>query len=239
LIRVVVADDQALVRGGFRLMLEQQPDIEVCGEAADGAQAVALVRERRPDVVLMDIRMPGTDGLEATRRILDGGVAATTRVLVLTTFDLDEYVVAALRAGASGYLLKDVDPTDLVSAVRAVAGGDAALAPTVLARLVDEYVRMPRTETEAPRLSTLSAREREVLTMLAEGLTNREIADRIVVSPATVKTHVASVLAKLDLRDRVQAVILAYESGLVRLGHSDTRALGRSRGQRAGEPSAS
>jgi DNA-binding NarL/FixJ family response regulator len=229
LIRVVVADDQALVRGGFRLMLEQQPDIEVCGEAADGAQAVALVRERRPDVVLMDIRMPGTDGLEATRRILDGGVAATTRVLVLTTFDLDEYVVAALRAGASGYLLKDVDPSDLVSAIRAVAAGDAALGPTVVARLIDEYVRVSRAGTEAPRLSTLSAREREVLALLAEGLTNREIADRIVVSPATVKTHVASVLAKLDLRDRVQAVILAYESGLVRLGRSGTGPVGHAR----------
>jgi DNA-binding NarL/FixJ family response regulator len=216
-IRVVVADDQALVRGGFRLMLDQQHDIEVCGEAADGAQAVTMVRERRPDVVLMDVRMPGTDGLEATRRIL-ASPGTRTRVLVLTTFDLDEYVVAALRAGASGYLLKDVDPDDLVAAVRSVAAGDAALAPSVVARLVDEYVRAPRVQPPEPRLQQLSAREHEVLALLAEGLTNREIAERLVVSPATVKTHVASLLAKLDLRDRVQAVILAYESGLVRPG---------------------
>ncbi|HMM93637.1 response regulator transcription factor [Phycicoccus sp.] len=217
MIRIVVADDQALVRGGFRLMLDQQPDIEVCGEAADGAQAVTLVREQRPDVVLMDVRMPGTDGLEATRRILSAP-GTRTRVLVLTTFDLDEYVVAALRAGASGYLLKDVDPDDLVAAVRSVAAGDAALAPSVVARLVDEYVRAPRVTPPEPRLQQLSAREHEVLTLLAEGLTNREIAERLVVSPATVKTHVASLLAKLDLRDRVQAVILAYESGIVRPG---------------------
>jgi DNA-binding NarL/FixJ family response regulator len=210
-IRVLVADDQALVRSGFSLMLAQHDDIDVVAEAADGRQAVLLTREHRPDVVLMDIRMPVLDGIAATEEILRE--AAPPKVLVLTTFDVDDYVVEALRAGASGYLLKDVEPADLVRAVRSVVVGDMPLAPAVVQRLVSSYVDHGKRSSDE-RLDRLSAREREVLGLLGAGLTNAEICDRLVVSLPTVKTHVASVLAKLDLRDRVQAAIYAHSHGL-------------------------
>jgi DNA-binding NarL/FixJ family response regulator len=217
-LRVVIADDQALVRVGFRLILETEPGIEVIAEAGDGEEAVSAVRRLRPDVVLMDVRMPGLDGLEATRRIL-GGAGATCRVVMLTTFDLDEYVYAALEAGASGFLLKDVSPEHLVAAVRMVAAGDALLAPSITRRLVERFVRRDQAAAVAPReLSALTAREREVLTLMARGLSNAELAERLHLSEATVKTHVARILSKLDLRDRVQAVVLAYETGLVQPG---------------------
>ena len=216
MISVVIADDQDLVRGGLRIMLEQQDDITVCGEAATGAQAITAVREHRPDVVLMDVRMPELDGLDAMRVIIRED--ASVRVLMLTTYDLDEYVVAALREGASGYLLKDAAPSELIRAVRAVAAGETALAASVVDRIVDSYVRAAPARGIPPALETLSARERDVLQALARGGTNAEIAAELFVSPATVKTHVASILAKLRLRDRVQAVILAYESGFVSRG---------------------
>jgi len=209
--RVLLADDQKLVRGGFRLMLEQESDLEVCGEAGDGHEAVRLARRLRPDVVLMDIRMPNLDGIAATRLITGEG---TARVLVLTTFDVDDYVVDALRVGASGYLLKDVDPSELVDAIRAVMAGDFPLAPAVLRRVLAAYLDGDRRATDA-RLSRLSERERQVLQLLGEGLTNAEICDRLVVSMPTTKTHVGNVLAKLDLRDRVQAAIFAHRNGLV------------------------
>jgi DNA-binding NarL/FixJ family response regulator len=210
-IRVLLADDQALVRGGFRLMLEQHSDITVCGEAGDGLEAVRVATEHRPDVILMDIRMPNLDGIAATERLVH---ASLGRVLVLTTFDVDDYVVDALRAGASGYLLKDVEPEDLVAAVRAVAAGDLPLSPTVLRRVVAGYVGAGRHSVDE-RLERLSDREREVLVLLGRGLTNAEICDHLVVSMPTTKTHVASVLAKLALRDRVQAAIFAHRNGLV------------------------
>ncbi len=210
MIRVLLADDQALVRRGLRLMLDQSDDLDVCGEAADGDEAVRLAAEQDPDVVLMDVRMPGVDGIEATRQITQRRLRA--RVLVLTTFDVDDYVVDALRVGASGYLLKDVDPEDLVRAVRSVAVGDMPLAPPVLERVVARYLdRRPAD----PRLDRLSAREREVLGLLGQGLTNAEISERLFISLPTTKTHVAAVLAKLDLRDRVQAAIYAHDQGLV------------------------
>ncbi|WP_323374085.1 response regulator transcription factor [Microbacterium sp. STN6] len=209
-----MVDDQLLVRSGFRIMLEQQPDIDVCGEAADGEQAVRLVRETHPDVVLMDVRMPGMNGLDATHAIVRD--APRSRVLVLTTYDVDDYVVAALRAGASGYLLKDVDPQELIRCVRSVAAGETVLAQPVVRRLVDEFLTRPQQpDGPSPIVERLSERERTVLTELARGSTNSEIAAALVVSPATVKTHVASILAKLGLRDRVQAVIMAYETGFV------------------------
>jgi DNA-binding NarL/FixJ family response regulator len=209
-IRVLVADDQAMMRAGFRMILEAQPDIEVVGEASDGVEAVEAAARLRPDVVLMDIRMPRLDGVEATRRL------AGHKVLILTTFGLDEYIVDTLRAGASGFLLKDAPPEELVKAVRVVAAGDALLSPAVTRRLLDRVVpRLGRPERESPEaLSELTDREREVLRLLAQGLSNREIADRLVVGEATVKTHVSHVLMKLGLRDRVQAVVLAYEVGL-------------------------
>jgi DNA-binding NarL/FixJ family response regulator len=210
-IRVLVADDQNLVRGGFRLMLEQHDDLEVVAEAADGNDAVRLAREHRPDVVLMDIRMPGLDGIAATEQLVRGD--DPPHVLVLTTFDLDEYVVDALRVGASGYLLKDVDPADLVDAVRSVAAGDMPLAPAVLDRIVSSYVERG-SRMRGDSLDGLSEREREVLRLLGRGLSNAEICEVLVVSLPTVKTHVASVLAKLGLRDRVQAAIFAHEHGL-------------------------
>ncbi len=210
---ILVADDQALVRGGFRLILEAQPDLTVCGEAADGRDAVRLTRQWRPDVILMDIRMPHLDGIAATRLVL--AEPNPPRVLVLTTFDLDQYVYEALRAGASGYLLKDVAPSGLVASVRAAAAGDTVLAPAVTRRLVQEYVAIPQPGQD-DRLAVLTAREREVLAVLARGLTNAELAAELVVSSATVKTHVANLLGKLGLRDRTQAVILAYETGLIR-----------------------
>ncbi|KQV06895.1 response regulator [Leifsonia sp. Root112D2] len=216
MIRIVVADDQLLVRSGFRIILEQQPDFEVCGEAMNGAEAVALVRELDPDVALMDIRMPQLNGLDATRAIVRE--SPRTRVLVLTTYDLDEYVVAALREGASGYLLKDVNPAELVRCVRAVASGETALAQVVLRRMVDEFLHHDAASADPVIFERLSERERAVLTELTRGMTNAEIAAALVVSPATVKTHVASILSKLGLRDRVQAVILAYETGFAGSG---------------------
>ena len=217
MIRVLLADDQALVRAGFRMILKAEPGIEVVGEAGDGVEAVARARELAPDVVLMDIRMPIVDGNEATRQLVVD--ETSPRVLVLTTFDLDEYVYGALRAGASGFLLKDAPEEQLVSAIRVIATGGSLFAPSVTRRLIEEFSR--RTEPAAPpRLDELTARELEVLRLVARGLTNGEIAATLVVSEHTVKTHVAHLLRKLDLRDRTQAVVTAYESGLVRPGES-------------------
>jgi DNA-binding NarL/FixJ family response regulator len=216
-IRVLIADDQALVRAGFRKILEADSQIEVVAEAADGLEAVEAARRLGPDVVLMDIRMPNLDGLEATRRLLDGD-GQTTRVLILTTFGLNEYVYEALRAGASGFLLKDAPPEDLLSAVHVIDRGDALLDPSITRAVIEEYARRPLRTDLAGQLEDLTAREREVLELLARGLSNAEIAARFVLSEGTVKTHVASVLRKLALRDRVQAVIYAYESGLVEPG---------------------
>ena len=219
MIRVLVADDQTLVRAGFRVLVESAPDLEVVGEAGDGAEAVELARQQLPDVVLMDIRMPRVDGLEATRRIVALDRAEAVRVLVLTTFDLDEYVYEALRAGASGFLLKDTPPADLLAAIRVVAAGDALLAPSVTRRLIAEFARRPEPSSVTPAaLATLTDREREVLALVARGLSNAEIAELLVVSGATAKTHVSRVLAKLGARDRAQLVMLAYETGLVTPG---------------------
>jgi DNA-binding NarL/FixJ family response regulator len=212
-IRVLVADDQALVRSGFRMILEAREDIEVVGEAEDGAEAVELALRADPDVILMDVRMPKVDGVEATRRLTASGSRA--RVVILTTFDLDEYVHEAIRAGASGFLLKDVQPAQLVDAVRVVAAGEALLAPTVTRRLLDRFARTLADERPPPSLEELTARELEILRLVAGGLSNAEIAEQLVVTEATVKTHVSSVLRKLHLRDRVQAVVLAYDAGLV------------------------
>jgi DNA-binding NarL/FixJ family response regulator len=218
-VSVLVADDQALVRAGFRAILETQPGISVVGEARDGADAVDLARKRRPDVVLMDIQMPGIDGLEATRRIVaEAGEEHAVAVLVLTTFDLNEYVYDALRAGASGFLLKDVVPEDLVAAVRVVAAGDALIAPAITKRLIEQFARAAPPATPPPGLDELTPREAEVLTLVARGLSNAEIAAELVLSQATVKTHVKRVLSKLRARDRAQAVVLAYEAGLVAPG---------------------
>ena len=214
-IRVLVVDDQELVRSGFCVILDAADGITVVGEAANGEAAVSQVATHKPDVVLMDIRMPGMDGLEATR-LITGGPAAAPKVVMLTTFDLDEYVYEALRAGASGFLLKDSPRHDLIAAVRAAAAGDAMLAPTVTRRLIEAFARRPPETAPAPsRLASLTARERDVLLMMARGRSNAEIAKGLFVSEATVKTHVGNVLAKLGLRDRVQAVILAYETGMV------------------------
>jgi DNA-binding NarL/FixJ family response regulator len=214
-IKVLIADDQALVRSGFRMILEARDDLEVVGEAGDGQQAIRLAGQTRPDVVLMDVRMPGLDGVSATARLT--AAPAAPKVIILTTYDLEEPLYAALRAGASGFLLKDVRPADLVEAIRVVAGGDALLAPTATRRLLDRFLVTDVTPAAATgSLDRLTEREREVLALLARGASNAEIADRLTVAEATVKTHVSAVLRKLQVRDRVQAVVLAYDLGLVR-----------------------
>src|SRR3954469_8172232 len=213
--RVLIADDQALVRAGFRMILDAEDDLDVVGEASDGAEAVRMARELRPDVVLMDIRMPELDGIEATRRVPELGTDPPVRVLMLTTFDLNEYVYEALRAGASGFLLKDVPPEQLAAGIRIVAQGEALLAPSITKRLIQEFARATPATPEPPRgLDELTARELEVFKLVARGLSNAEVAQELIVSETTVKTHVARVLMKLGLRDRVQAVVLAYESGV-------------------------
>ena len=217
-VRVAIVDDQGLVRFGLRKILDQEDGVEVVGEAVDGAAAVELAARTRPDVMLMDIRMPGLDGIEATRRVVAANPA--TRVLMLTTFGLDSYVYESLRAGASGFMLKDAPPEEIVGAVRIVSSGEAMLAPAVTRQVIDEFARMPRPRVRTDAPAGLTAREREVFTLLVRGLSNAEICDALTISDATVKTHVARVLQKLGLRDRVQVVIHAYESGLVTPGES-------------------
>jgi DNA-binding NarL/FixJ family response regulator len=217
-IKVLIADDQALVRAGFRALLDAQDDIEVVGEASDGAQAVRIAAGTHPDVVLMDIRMPGMDGLEATRQLVTSPALANLKVIILTTFDLDEYVFEALRVGASGFLVKDTEPVDLLRGLRAVAAGDALLSPGVTRRLIAEFASRGRAPRAPRELAGLTEREREVMALVAEGLSNEEIAERLVVSPATAKTHVSRAMVKLGARDRAQLVVFAYEAGLVRPG---------------------
>jgi DNA-binding NarL/FixJ family response regulator len=217
-IRVMLADDQRLVRAGFRSILDSEDDISVVAEAGDGAEAVRVAAAARPDVVLMDIRMPVLDGLEATRRIVGNERLSDVRVVILTTFDLDDYVYTALKAGASGFLVKDTDPVELIHGVRVTARGDALLAPSVTRRLISEFATRRKEPPPSREMDSLTEREREVMTLVAEGLSNDEIAARLVVSPATAKTHVSRVLTKLSARDRAQLVVLAYESGMVRPG---------------------
>ncbi|WP_020668164.1 response regulator [Amycolatopsis nigrescens] len=215
-VSVLIADDQALLRGSFRVLLETAPGLRVVGEASDGAEAIAVAAKERPDVVLMDVRMPGLDGIEATRRICAAPETSGVRVLILTTFDLDEYVYSALRAGASGFLLKDTPPAELLSAITVVASGDSLLAPSVTRRLIAEFARRPEpAQLASGDLDALTAREREVLTLIARGLSNTELAAHLHLSLATVKTHIGHLLTKLDARDRAQLVICAYEGGLV------------------------
>ena len=218
MIRVLLADDQALVRAGFRALLDAQADIEVVGEAGDGEEAVRLTRRERPDVVLMDIRMPVLDGLAASREIVGDARLSDTKIIILTTFELDEYVFEALRGGASGFLVKDTEPADLVRGVREVASGDALLSPSVTRRLIAEFAAKARQPRSAVILNSLTDREREVVALAAEGLSNEEIAARLVVSPATAKTHVSRAMIKLHARDRAQLVVIAYETGLVKPG---------------------
>ena len=219
MIRVALADDQALVRAGFRMILDAEPDIEVVGEARDGAEALDIILTARPDVVLMDIRMPELDGLEATRRVSESPELEDVRVLILTTFEMDEYVFEALRSGASGFLLKDTEPEDLLRAVRIVAAGEALLAPSVTRTLIGEFVSRPERRSVAPdSLSLLTDREREVLALVATGLSNDEIAEELFISPATARTHVSRIMMKLNARDRAQLVVVAYQSGLVSPG---------------------
>jgi DNA-binding NarL/FixJ family response regulator len=217
-IRIVVADDQALVRSGFLALLRSEDGIDVVGEAATGYEAVTVAKAERPDVILMDIRMPEMDGLEATRLITADPNLASVRILILTTFDLDEYVHEALRAGASGFLLKDTLPADLLAAVRVVAAGDALLAPSITRRLIEDFVRRPIAQLADPRLDQLTGREREVLTAVAKGLSNAELAEELFMSHATAKTHVSHLLTKFAARDRAQLVVIAYETGLITAG---------------------
>jgi len=217
--RVLLADDQALVRAGFRVLLQSEADMQVVGEAADGDEAVRLARQVHPDVVLMDVRMPRVDGLEATRRIAGDRQLSGTRVLILTTFEIDEYVFEAIRAGASGFLLKDCEPTELLQAVRVVAAGDALLAPSVTRTLIAAFAAQPRRAQAPPAvLAALTEREREVVALVAGGLSNDEIAEQLVITPATAKTHVSRAMGKVDVRDRAQLVVVAYETGLVTPG---------------------
>jgi DNA-binding NarL/FixJ family response regulator len=218
MIRVVLADDQTLIRRGLRALLDSEPDIEVVGEAGDGDEAVALARSQRPDVVLMDIRMPGTDGLAATRTISEDGELTAVRIIILTTFDLDDYVFETLRSGASGFLVKDTEPADLLRALRIVAEGESLLAPRATRRLIEEFATRSKPAGVAPALDVLTAREREVMTQVAAGLSNDEIAERLYISVATAKTHVSRAMIKLGARDRAQLVVYAYETGLVRPG---------------------
>lgn len=219
-LRVLIADDQQLVRAGFGMILATQPGLDVVGEASTGNEAIALARTTQPDVILMDIRMPDTDGIEATRRILAAGGETVPRVLILTTFDLDEYVYNALRAGASGFLLKDVPPEQLIAGIRLVHNGEALLAPSITRRLIEEFTSSQRL-TKPAALKTLSPRENEVFQLIARGYSNQQIARHLVVGETTVKTHVTRILTKLDLRDRVQVVVLAYEAGIIVPGLSD------------------
>jgi DNA-binding NarL/FixJ family response regulator len=218
MIRVMLVDDQTLVRSGFRFMLEGEDDIEVVGEALDGQEGLRLAKQLRPDVILMDIRMPILDGLEATRQIAGDPSLNGVKIIILTTFDLDEYVYAALRAGASGFLVKDTEPAEMIHAVHVVARGDALLAPSVTRRLIAELAAKSAHPDPSPRLNVLTAREREVMTLVARGMTNDEIAGVLVLSPATVKTHVSRIMTKLDVRDRAQLVVLSYESAMVTPG---------------------
>jgi DNA-binding NarL/FixJ family response regulator len=218
MIRVVLADDQALVRAGFRSLLDAQPDIEVVGEAGEGDEAARLAADLAPDLVMMDIRMPGVDGLEATRRIVSDERSEGVRVVILTTFGLDEYVFDAIRAGASGFLVKDTEPDELIQAVRVVAGGEALLSPSVTKQLIGEFAARAKEPQTGDGLDELTVREREVVALVAEGLSNEEIAHRLFVSPATAKTHVSRAMGKLRARDRAQLVVIAYETGLVRPG---------------------
>ena len=218
MIRILVADDQMLVRAGFRALLGAEDGIEVVGEAPDGEQAVSLARSQRPDVVLMDIRMPGLDGLEASRRILSDPALADVRVVILTTFETDEYIFEAIRLGASGFLVKDTEPADLIKAIRVVAAGESLLSPGVTRRLIEEFARRAKEPLALPGIGELTEREREVMGLVALGLSNDEIARRLVVSPATAKTHVSRIMIKLGARDRAQLVVFAYESGLARPG---------------------
>jgi DNA-binding NarL/FixJ family response regulator len=220
-IRILLADDQQLVRGGLRALLDAEADLEVVGEAGDGAEAAKLAAELRPDVVLMDIRMPGVDGLEATRTITADPELTDVRIVILTTFDLDEYVFEAIRVGAAGFLVKDTEPVDLIRAVRTVAGGDGLLSPRATRRLVEEYASRAKPADLAPELDQLTEREREVMSHAAAGLSNAEIAAVLVISPTTVKTHISRAMIKLGARDRAQLVVFAYESGLVRPGWLD------------------
>jgi DNA-binding NarL/FixJ family response regulator len=216
--RVVLVDDQALLRAGFRALIDAEDDLEVVGEAGDGAEALAVVRSTKPDVVLMDIRMPRVDGLEATRVISAEPALADTHIIILTTFEIDEYVFEAVRNGASGFLVKDTEPVDLLAGIRAVAAGDALLSPGVTRRLIAEFATRSRPSTPTSALDPLTEREREIVALVGEGLSNDEIAERLVVSPATAKTHVSRAMTKLHVRDRAQLVVLAYETGLVRPG---------------------